>query len=338
MRVTSNLHAIAARTATAHPAITFLPYAHGRIGWLRRARLMRDVLRCDYAVINCSPRDLFALCQLKWLFPFSRLRIVSLDTVLPIPATSTVRARAVLWIKRLLFRRVHLFIEYFRETSGYEKHYGIPASSFRYVPFKVNRLERVISTETSDDGYVFSGGNTRRDYRTLIEAARGADYTVTIVTMGDAVIAGHGTELDARDLPPNVRIVRHDGSDSFVDYIARARMAVIPIRSDSISASGIGVYLASMALGKCVVISKGVAVNGVVPEGAAVVVPPDDAPALRAAMDRVYHDQPFRERVAAAGRDYARGLGGEDRLADSVVEVLLNDWRARKGASKARRR
>jgi glycosyltransferase involved in cell wall biosynthesis len=230
-----------------------------------------------------------------------------------------------LWVKRTLFGQVHLFIEYFRETEGYERHYGIPQSRFRYVPFKINRYERVVNTATRDDGYVFCGGNTRRDFHTLIEAVRGLTVPVRIVTMPNEVIAGHGSILDERNLPSNVEVIRHDGSESFLDHIAGARLVALPIRRENISASGIGVYLASMALGKCVIISEGPAVNGVVPAGAAVIVPPEDPPALRAAIERMYGDESARSSVAAAGQAYALGLGDEERLCTSVADVLIAD-------------
>ena len=293
-----------------------------------RARLAacRRALACDYVVVNCSPADLFDVCLAKLLSPGARARIVSLDTVLPVPHANSLSARLNLGVKRLLFRQVSLFIEYFRQTDGYERHYGIPRERFRYVPFKINRYERVIATPTRDDGYIFCGGNTRRDFKTLIDAVRDLPLPVTIVTMDDAVIAGHGSVLDERQLPAHVRVVRHDGSDSFLDYIAAARLVALPIRRENISASGIGVYLASMALGKCVITSQGPAVNGVLPEGSAVVVPPEDPAALRAAIERAWADGAFRQRVAANGQRYALGLGGEDRLAQSVMDVLVADF------------
>lgn len=294
-------------------------------GLLARLKALSRALSCDYAVINCSPRDLFQYCLLRLAAPFGKVRIVSLDTVLPVPLVASVPQRIALWTKKVLFRRVHLFIEYFRDTQGYEVHYGIPRHRFRYVPFKVNRFERVLKTPTRDEGYIFSGGNTRRDFQTLIEAVRELPYPVRIVTMQEGVISGHGSSLAERELPPNVQVVRHDGSDTFLDHIAGARLVVLPIKRTNISASGIGVYLASMALGKCVVISEGPAVNGVVPPGAAVVVPPEDAAALRTAIVRTYTDAIFREQVASLGRAYAIALGGDDRLCESVLEVLLAD-------------
>lgn len=290
-----------------------------------RVAMLRSALACDYVVVNCSPRELFYFCLLKLLFPFTRCKLVSLDTVLPVPRVRSAKERLGLQVKRLLFTRVDLFIEYFKQTQGYERHYGIPRAKFRYVPFKINRYERVLATATRDDGYVFCGGNTRRDFQTLIEAARSLPYPVRIVTMGNDVISGHGSFVDERELPPNVDIVRHDGSDSFLDHIAGARLAALPIKRENISASGIGVYLACMALGKCVVISEGPAVNGVVPDGAAVIVPPEDAAALRDAITRAYTDDAFRERVAGNGQRYALGLGGEQRLCESIVGVLVAD-------------
>ena len=325
MRLTilTNLPALAQAThAGVETAIVRHERARGFGGY---AAALARLYSCDYVVINCSPRDLFFYCLLKMAAPFSKAKIVSLDTVLPVPRQRNWKDRAGLAAKRLLFRRVHLFIEYFRDTAGYERHYGMPRARFRYVPFKVNRLERVRQTPTRDGGYIFCGGNTRRDFQTLITAARGLPYPVRIVTMAERVITGHGSSLDERTLPPNVEVVRHDGSDSFLDHIAGARMAVLPIKRENISASGIGVYLASMALGKCVITSEGPAVNGVVPPGAAVIVPPEDPDRLREAIVHAWSDDEFRERTAAAGRAYALGLGGEERLCQSVLDVLVED-------------
>jgi glycosyltransferase involved in cell wall biosynthesis len=285
------------------------------------------LLRFDYALINCAPRILLRLCALKAVNPWSRCRIVSLDTVLPVPALNGVANRARLAMKRRLFNQVHLFIEYFKDTRGYQRYYRIPASKFRYVPFKVNTERRVRSTPSSDEGYIVCGGNTRRDFATLIAAARRLNYPFRIVTMANAIIREHGSYLDENDLPANVHVVRHDGSESFVDHLAAARLVVLPIKRENISASGIGVYLTAMALGKCVIVSDGPAVHGVLPPGAAVVVPPEDPEALRNAIELAYVDVEHRERHARCGATYARSLGGDEQLCESVLRVLVEDAR-----------
>jgi glycosyltransferase involved in cell wall biosynthesis len=325
LRVMTNLHALA-QVKPRGADVEVVPYPRRDGGLAGRVRALAGGLStCDYVVVNCSPLDLFEVCAVKLLLPFSRAKIVSLDTVLPVPRLASAQQRIALAVKKLLFRQAHLFIEYFKETGGYETHYGIARRKFRYIPFKINRYEKVLATATRDGGYIFCGGNTRRDFKTLIEAVRQLPYPVKIVTMQESVISGHGSTLDEHDLPANVAIVRHDGGDSFLDYIANARLAALPIRRENISASGIGVYLASMALGKCVVISEGPAVNGVVPDGAAVIVPAEDPDALRRAIERAWTDDGFRQSVAAAGQRYALSLKGEERLCESVLDVLLAD-------------
>jgi glycosyltransferase involved in cell wall biosynthesis len=332
LSIISNLAALK-HVDVAGVEVDLIAYPGGKAGFLKQSVAFYRAFRCDYAVINCSPRDLYWFCLLKLFFPFSRCRIVSLDTVLPVPTAAGVLQGVGLALKKTLFKRVHLFIEYFRETSGYEKYYGIARPRFRYVPFKINRYEKVLQTATRDEGYIFCGGNTRRDFATLIEATQSLAIPVRIVTRPNAIIGDHGSFIDERHLPPHINVVRHDGSDSFLDHIAAARLVVLPIKRDNISASGIGVYLACMALGKCVIISEGPAVNGIVPSGAAVVVPPEDPAALRAAIDRVLADDRLRVSIAEAGQRYALSLGGEQRLCESVLGVLVADAREIASAS-----
>lgn len=305
--------------------VEHVEYPYTTAGRPAAFRALWRSLNCDYAVINCSPLELVVLCATQYLWPFSKCKIVSLDTVLPVPRLDSFRDRVVLQIKRLLFTRVHLFIEYFREVDGYVRHYGMPAEKFRYIPFKINRYERVLKTPVSDGGYIFCGGNTRRDFATLFAAVRDLPYPVRVVTMSDRVIAENGSYIDGDQIPANVELVRHDGSDSFLDHVAAATLVVLPIRRANISASGIGVYLASMALGKCVIISEGPSVNGVLPDGAAIVVPPEQPAALRDAIVRAWTDDVARAAIARRGQQYALSLGGEERLCASVLDVLSVD-------------
>jgi glycosyltransferase involved in cell wall biosynthesis len=246
-----------------------------------------------------------------------------MDFVLPMPEGLAQRIKAR--IKGVLFRNVDLHIEYFRNTKGYETYYHMKGERFRYVPFKVNRFEAVIKSRTSDQGYVFSGGNTRRDFETLLDTARQLNVPFKIVTMRNNIIMKHGSHLDDTKVPDNVQVIRHDGSDSFIDYIAGSKMVVLPIKKKNISSSGIGVYLASMALGKCVVISSGVGVDDVLTDGQACIVPPEDPVALRDAITKLYYNDDLREAYARKGREYALSLGGEDRLAESAMGVLIED-------------
>ncbi len=187
-----------------------------RIGeWLA---LLKAMKQHDMALINCAAPELIKVSFVRWLLFGRCAQVVSLDTVLPIPKTNTFKQQLKLAVVRWLFKQPTLFIEYFRRTEGYTQHYGIPAEKFSYAPFKVNGLEMIQQIKSTDQGYIFCGGNTRRDFNTLIEASKHIDYPVRIVTMGDGEITKHGSALSTNNLPSNVEIVRHDGDrKSFLD-------------------------------------------------------------------------------------------------------------------------
>src|SRR5262249_13719243 len=147
----------------------------------------------------------------------------------------------------------------------------------------------------------------------------------------------HGTRFSGEDLPENVEMVADDGTpESWNRWIARATAVVLPIEPGMMSPSGIGTYLVAMALGKPVVITDSPSTRGILDNGQALIVPPRDSEALRAAVRQLAENAGLRERVAAAGRAYACSLGGEERLARDVLrevnELLCPAAVARPGA------
>ncbi|MGA2382694.1 MAG: glycosyltransferase [Gemmatimonadales bacterium] len=304
-------------------------------GWAAPLRNLVAWWRSDVAVFNIATRQLMVLAAARALLPFSRCRLVLVDTILNRPQTWRQRLRVRLM--RRLLHEVDLFILYFRDTEALQRVYAIPAAKIRYVPFKVNDFANVVKAPVTDAGYILACGRSKRDYVTFARAMDGLPYRATILVPKAEEARVHGTNSDLAGLPPNVAVVQDDGSSrSWIEWISRASFVVLPILPDTLAPSGIGTYLAAMALGKCVVITEGLATRGLLDSSTAVLVPPADAAALRAAVVRVADDRAFRERVAAAGRDYARGLGDVSRLAGDIiheVEVLLTGRETANGTS-----
>jgi len=295
--------------------------------------VVRELLgarRPHVVVLSGAPRTLLLLCLLKRLLPFSRWKLVSVDLV-PRPRSTLVqRARAQLI--RFLFGAVDLFIVFCRDASGMQQVYGIPSERICYVPFKINGYPDVLAAPVRDDGYILACGRTYRDYRTFGKAMQGLPYAAFVLTQ-PAELSYHGGDLDLAALPANVTLVRHDGAQSsWNDWIARAKFVVLPILPSVLNPAGISVYLLSMALGKCVIITEGPATRGMLDDGQAVIVPPGDPTALRDAIVRVSELPVYRAHVARAGREYALSLGGEDRLANDVVRVVMTRVLARAGS------
>lgn len=284
--------------------------------------------RYDYVLLNGSGSLIFKLTLLKWLMPFNPVKLVVLDILLSSPVTSRDRLKA--FVVKWLLKKVDLFLLYYRDTRGLQKVYGIPARKFRFVPFKINQIDLIRGTVTSDGGYIFCGGKTRRDFATLFEAVRGTDLPVRVVTTDNNDIQQHGSYLDLASVPPNVEVVILDGSpEQFIAHLAAARLVVMPIIPE-ICGAGIGVYIMSMALRKCVVITDIPGTSDILPENTAIIVPSQDPAALRDALVRAFHDEAYRREFEQAGYDYAWQLGGEDRLLRSVADALHAQLTARR--------
>jgi glycosyltransferase involved in cell wall biosynthesis len=102
-------------------------------------------------------------------------------------------------------------------------------------------------------------------------------------------------------LPLHVRVVREPGDDALSTLVAQARVVVVPSRSE-----GFGYpMLEGFAAGVPVVASAA----GALPEvsgGAARLVPPGDADALREAIERVATDEDLRARMIKDGKKRAQ--------------------------------
>ena len=280
----------------------------------------------DLFVFNGEANLVSAACLLKLALPTARGRIVAVDMVLRKPERIMARLKAR--VRRSLWRRVDLFLHYFRDLEGYQRHYGIGPDRSRYVAFKSNVFSDALQTAepaTGDDGaYIFSAGRSLRDYQTLLEAAALTDLPFAILFTSTADWAAHGTFVDTRHLPPNVRLVADDGGKAgWLQGLKGARIVAIPTRPESMCASGIGTYLDAMALGKPVVITRGPGADDVLAEGQACFVPPRDPQALAEILEKLWHDPGRRREIAARGHHYAMQLGDEEDLMERILEASL---------------
>jgi glycosyltransferase involved in cell wall biosynthesis len=298
--------------------------AHSEHGFAGAFKALVRSFRSDYVLLNSEINDGLRLALLKSFVPFHRARIVLLDVMLSTP--TGFRGRVKAWVAGRLLSRVHRIMLYYKNTKGLERHYGIPAEKFHYIPFKINQPEMISGMTPVDGGHIFCGGKTRRDFATLFEAVRGLDYPVKVVTTDNKDIARHGSFVDEQAAPPNVEVVRLDGSpEPFLSYMASARVVVLPITPE-ISGAGMSVYIQAMALRKCVILSAGPGAEDVLTSGQAIIVPPSDPAALREAIERAFTDPSYRAQFEHNGYEWAMGLGGEQRLHETVLAHLYADF------------
>ncbi|MCI0559457.1 MAG: glycosyltransferase [Nitrososphaera sp.] len=273
------------------------------------------------AVVVCSlTRLLLVFCVLRWLFPMQRCKVIAVDYILPEPRG--LKQKLVARLKGMLLRKVDMFILHFPDTLGYERHYGIPRAHCVFVPFKVNYADSILPVDqlSSEGEYVFTAGRTFRDIPTFLSAMKQVGYPGFLLYEDTGLMKEAGTEFDLRDVPSNLKIEKNVGEKSWLEYIARAKIVVIPLLPRSGYAPGLSLYLMAMAMKKCVIITEGLSTRGIL-TNQAIIVPPEDPMALAEAIRRVWNDAELRERVAAAGQRYASGLAGEARLLGDTVNI-----------------
>jgi glycosyltransferase involved in cell wall biosynthesis len=276
---------------------------------------LKQCANADLVIIDNDQGKVYLACLMR---PFFRFRLVSVDMILRPPRGFKDRLLSIL--KRALFTQVDKFILYFKNTAGYERLYGIGSAKIDYVPFKVNGWDEGCFPPTSPEGdYVLCAGRTLRDVKTFVAAMEIAGCPGLLLQQQNEELRAHGTTPFTGDLPPNVRLTVDDGDDlaTFLQFVAGAKLVVIPRFKHDIAATGISTYLMAMCLGKCVIISRGPGAEDLLKDEA-LVVDPEDIAALAEALREMWDDDRRRKQIADAGKRYADQCQGSRRLAQDI--------------------
>jgi glycosyltransferase involved in cell wall biosynthesis len=285
----------------------------------------------DLIVVNGLEVTL-QLCKLFAVAPWMRRPLVSVDVVLRKP--DTVKSRLPAAMTRYLLRNVDYFLHYFRDLDGYERHFGIGRNRSEYVPFKPNLRYRVNVRPNAEGEYVLCLGYSVRDYETFFDAVSALGYPAAIAAPNFVELRRHHSRFtrNLNEVPANVRILPDHGTqESLVRILLGAKLVVLPILRSSLCAAGIGIYLNSMLLGKCVLLSRGPGASDVLTDQA-LLFEPEDASALTSVIRRAWEEDGLRRRTAAAGHAYALSLGGEPELYERILTKTLH-WYAHRTCS-----
>ena len=281
--------------------------------------------RCDFVLLNCDVSLTYRLSLLYLLLPFFRRPMVVNDVVLRRPVHW--RSRLTAPIKRFLLSRVDHFIVHFKMFDGLVKYFGIPPDRISYLPFKANIRHRYPYKVDPGGEYVLCFGRSERDYDTFFAAMSRLPGLPAAIPQPDfAGFAAHSSRFTwpLETLPSNVRLLNDDGTaQSLIGITEKARLVVLPILAARICPSGIGTYLNSMLMGKCVIVSSGPGSSDVLTDQA-LMVPPEDPAALAAMIQLAWNDNALRLRVAEAGRIYAEACGGEPELFQRVLDRAVD--------------
>lgn len=156
------------------------------------------------------------------------------------------------------------------EVKTFPQVWGVDPHRVVFQPFP-HTLGKYRGMPTRDDGYLFAGGNSMRDYDLLEEALQGTGVPTHMAT----------SWTPKRNL---VHVeARSTSHEEFMQLLANARVVVVPMRK-MVRSAGQQTYLNAMLLGKPVIVTEAPGVRDYIIDGVTGVIVPRDAAALRAAI------------------------------------------------------
>jgi glycosyltransferase involved in cell wall biosynthesis len=291
-----------------------LRLAARRWGVARGVLLFAASVRHDaVAVIRTGPgwRSLLALRALLG----RRRKLVVLQFIVHPPRERGLARRADLaWdrLDRIAIRRAMRAGQALTtwERSEYARRYGLPAERFAYVPWPRRRRPAGELPAPPAEPLVVSSGRAAPDWPTLFAAARGAAWPLAVVCSQEDRADVERLNADGRatvlsEIPP----AEHEG------LLRRASVLAIVMREMAISQGHVRLMdAADSGVAVVVTAARGVADYAVDGE-TALLVPPGDAPALRAAVDRLVADPALRDRIRRGADERSLTWTAEDYLA-----------------------
>ncbi len=277
-------------------------------------RLFRESRRFDAVVTGAEHvGQMFALMQSLFRTKSGRRVHVMID----FPWARTPN-RLTLLLKRTQMRIAARSIDQIfahaspEEEERFSKALGVPREQFRFVPF--HYFLKVPEFPVFEGDYIFSGGDTSRDYQTLIRAVAGTSYRTVICTRQTRDFYG-------MELPANVEVATVSPA-KFDELLAGARVVVVALPEREIHTGGHTVIVNTMKLGKpLIVLGRSEYQSYLEPGKTGLLLKSGDSESLLAAINRVFTDPEFARFLARNAHEASAAFSPEiffERVFESV--------------------
>lgn len=191
------------------------------------------------------------------------------------------------------------------ELETFPRTWNVSPDRVVFTPFNHTvddtRLGDVGVLDVTDGGYIFSGGDSLREYDLLEAALTGLDVPVKLASWWQPSTPTPNIESGRRTHP------------EFQQLLAGSHAVVIPLQVSNRS-SGQQTYLNAMLLGKPVIVTEAPGVHDYIENGVTGVIVPANAQALRSAIQHVMdpanaeHYRQMGQRASEAVREANHGL------------------------------
>jgi glycosyltransferase involved in cell wall biosynthesis len=149
----------------------------------------------------------------------------------------------------------------------------------------------------SNEGFVFTGGYTNRDYDTFIAAVRPLTQRVVVQALPSNEFA--------MEIPANVEIDTRFGPDLFEQLLGASSVVVLPLYPKG-TTCGQSVLLQALQYGKPVIATAHPGLFDMVAADSPGYVPAGDVDAMREAIEKALTDDAYRAELERISRDAQR--------------------------------
>jgi len=241
-------------------------------------------------------------------------KIVYMDALFDLPRRWWKRAAA-----RANFAMADGHIAYSQEQIDlWKSRYHVPDDRFTFLPYCIDTaFLRRKPRQASARPYVLAvGRDMGRNFDTLVHAMDGLGLDLKLVTLPYLL-----RTIDASQ--PWIEVHQHISYDALLQLYADALLVAIPLKRDVTYPSGIRGLLEALTLGKSVVSTRTGVLEEYVKEGEGVLyVEADNAPSMRAAIDRIRDDQGLRQQLENAGPAVVKARYDMSRFAELLDAYL----------------
>jgi hypothetical protein len=197
------------------------------------------------------------------------------------------------------------------ELASFPATWSVAPERVHFTPFAHSLWNGGEHEPVRDDGFVFAGGNSLRDYPLLIEAARGLTAPVRIAT-----------GWRPPEPPPSHVTVGSVPHEEFLALMRASRVVVVPL-VPTVRSTGQQTYLNAMALGKPVIVTDAPGVRDYIDDGVTGVVVAPDAHALHRALADALDPANARRyaEMGAKAREIVLTRFTDDRYREALLAV-----------------
>ena len=196
---------------------------------------------------------------------------------------------------------------------------GLPETAVTFIPDKVDhRFFRPAAAWTEGE-YILAVGQERRDYQTLLQAVAGTGLKLVIVASS---LWSKDVALP-EDRAANVTVLHNISSQRLRKLYAQARLVVTPL-FDVPYAAGVNAVLEAMAMGKPLIVTRTAGISDyVVDDVTGVYTPPENPPALRRQILRLWPDAAYRRRLGLNARLAVEDGMNLDSYTRRITQLVL---------------